>query len=1189
MLLKSLELHGFKTFPEKTKLTFETGITAVVGPNGSGKSNISDAMRWVLGEQSAKTLRCSKMEDVIFSGTPGRRGMSCAEVTLTIDNKDRKLNFDGDTVAVTRRFYRSGDSEYLINKASVRLKDIHELFMDTGLGRDGYSMIGQGKIDSIVAAKSEDRREIFEEAAGVSRFRYRKEEAERRLSRAEENLVRLRDILGELEGRVEPLRQQAEKAEQFLVYSKEKKDLEIRVSLAALEKSGAALREQEHKIDAAQAEFDAAGARMEALSREAESAFAKTNALTVSMDELRSAAAADEAEATRCEGEARVLQGTIEHHLDTIRRIKEDLDQSRLSDEDMQRQIDEKNEAVRQKNEEYEKLNADFMALSGRVEELRRQLDAGSEDTQSLTSAVAAEQAALAEIRIQASAARTSMDEIERRSGEIDTAVSAAKEKAAELEKTSAELLAMAEDLQKQLTAAENSLNGQKQLLDHRREKQQNQQRALDELRLDIGGMNRRISMLEEMEKSLEGFHQSVKTVLREANRGALRGIHGPVSKLITVPGEYALAIETALGAAMQNIVVDGEAEAKAAIRLLKQRDAGRATFLPLTTIRGSEIQEPGLDQIPGLVGVASRVCSCDEKYRSVLQSLLGRVLLAEDLDAAGTIARQFKYRWRVVTLDGQVVNAGGSFTGGSSARSAGILSRAAEIVRLRKQRQDMHERSEKATAQLKTLQEETAALEAQREVDLAACNECREELRRVQEEIRRTRFEIESNTNVLQNLEQEKREAAGRIQRLSEEAAAAEEKIQACRERIQRVEEQLSAAGDTQRELAEKSDSMAARLQELRLACFAAATEKESMANAVEELQRRRREGAARTESLHREIDSLEQQNTQLGQQAQQQNQQAESLRVQAQEKQQKIQALAEERTQSEQRSAALRAEERTVSSQKENAGGALARLQERRDTLQKEYDTVIARLWEEYELTRREAEQIAAPAEDLPKAQRRLTELRGKIRALGSVNVAAVEEYKEVSERYTFLKEQIEDAETSKTELLQLITRLTRQMKEVFVERFGEIRTQFTQIFKDLFGGGNADITIADENDVLNSGIEITVHPPGKIVTHIEALSGGEKALVAIAIYFAIMRVSPPPFCMLDEIEAALDDVNVARFASYLRRMSGNTQFIAITHRRGTMEEADVLYGVTMQDQGISQLLELHPDEIDAHTAAQ
>ena len=1187
MLLKSLELQGFKTFPEKTKLTFEKGITAVVGPNGSGKSNISDAMRWVLGEQSAKTLRCSRMEDVIFSGTPGRRGMNCAEVTLTIENADRRLPFDGDTVAVTRRFYRSGDSEYLINGAAVRLKDIHELFMDTGLGRDGYSMIGQGKIDSIVAARSEDRREIFEEAAGVSRFRYRKEEAERRLARAEDNLVRLRDIFSELEGRVGPLKEQAEKAEQFLAYSKEKKDLEIRVSLAALEKSGAALRQQDHKIAAAQADFDAAEQRVQALSEEAEKVFAQTNALVAAMEELRTAAAADEETAARTQGEAGILRGTVEHNLDTVARIRRELDQSRLSAGELDRQIEEKTQAMQQKAADCDALNARFLALSNQVEELRRSLDAGAQDTETLAAGLAAENAALGELRVQASAARSSLEEIARRGAQVEENTAQARRRAEEFQKTDSELTAMAEEMQQQIAGAENGVQGLRMVLARREEKLQERRRALDELRLDVGGMDRRIGILTDMEKSMEGFSQAVKTVLREAGRGALRGVHGPVSRLITVPEEYALAVETALGAAMQNIVVDNEQDAKNGIRLLKQKDAGRATFLPLTTIHGNEIQDPAFGDCPGLIGVASRVCGCKDVYRDVLRSLLGRTLLAEDLDAAGAIAKRFGYRWRVVTLDGQVVNAGGSFTGGSSGRNAGILSRGAEISRLQKERAELVHRREEAEAALQALQKETEGYRNRLSAALAEVEVQQEELRRTQEEIRRNRFESGTNDALLRELQEEKAAAARRSRDLSDEVARAEEKMEACRGRIARVEEQLAAAGDARRALAEENDAMARKLQELRMECFAAATEKDSLSQAAQELCRRREEGNARAGELQQEIDGFLAQNQALEKQIEDLTGRCAALRAAAAEKKQRAAEMSVQRMGSEQRAAELRAEERTVSSARENAALELARLQERRDTLQKEYDGVISSLWEEYELTRREAEQIASPAEDLPRAQRRLTELRSKIRSLGSVNVAAVEEYKEVYERYTFLQEQIGDAEKAKTELTQLILRLTRQMKELFVERFSEIRTQFSKIFQELFGGGSADITIADESDVLNSGIDITVHPPGKIVTHIEALSGGEKALVAIAIYFAIMKVSPPPFCMLDEIEAALDDVNVTRFAGYLRRMSDNTQFIAITHRRGTMEEADVLYGVTMQDQGVSQLLEMHQDEPGAQAA--
>ena len=1183
MLLKSLELQGFKTFPDKTLLKFEEGITAVVGPNGSGKSNISDAMRWVLGEQSTRALRCTKMEDVIFSGTPQRKAQGFAEVTITIDNTDRQLNFDGDTVAITRRYYRSGESEYRINKTMVRLKDVHELFMDTGLGRDGYSIIGQGKIDSIVSAKSEDRREIFEEAAGISRFRYRKEEAERRLERAEENLVRLRDILAELEGRLEPLRVQSEKAEKFIAYDAEKKNLEIGLWLETLNRSGRVVREVEEKIGVAESDYNEAEAALEEIARQIEQNFAETNGCTAQMDAIRAEAASTDESATRKEGEISVVENDTRHDREQIERLRGEIEENTRSEQEIRAEIAEKETAVQAKEAEIAAHNSDFIAFTAELEALRAGTDGATKEIDAVTAQLAARNAELAEARVRRAEAESSLQEIRTRNDTVDAALAESRAQGQALEEEAQALQGMAQDTQARIQAEENAVQGHSLRLDARRKKADALKAEADRLLLDANEQARRAKLLEDLERNLEGFTQSVKTVMRERERGNLQGIHGPVTRLLHVPREYAVALETALGAAMQNVVVDSEDAAKAAIRLLKQRNSGRATFLPLSTVRGTVLDRREMEGMPGFVGIASELCRCEAQYAGIRDSLLGRTVVAENLDRAAEIARKLRYRFRVVSLDGQVVNAGGSFTGGSAARNSGLLSRAAEIERIRGEAQKLHAAAEEAAARFKAARQEAANASAELDAARSALTVLHEDEIRFAAEITRVERDVETQKRQYRDLLAEQENAAGRIASLEQTAAEAAAQIASLEADAEKICARMEGMTDSRAEQMQRCNEMSDRLQEIRMRGLSVEKDRETLTTAIEALETRLSDRSGRVKQLRAEIEACEARIEARGTQIESLRGEVASLRAAAEEKRAAVQEIAGRRAALEQRAGELRAAERETSGKRESVGREVERLQERLEGLRREYDTIIAKLWEEYELTRREAEEIGITIEDVPAAQRRLTGLKNRIRALGAVNVAAVVEYKEVSERYTFMKAQTDDVEKSKAELLKLIDDLTRRMQTQFTERFSVINEQFGRIFKDLFGGGSASLSFTDEGDILNSGIEIKVHPPGKIVSHIELLSGGEKALVAISIYFAIMRVSPPPFCMLDEIEAALDDVNVTRFANYLRRMNDHTQFIAITHRRGTMEEADVLYGVTMQDQGISKLLSLRAHEVE------
>lgn len=1183
MKLKSLEVQGFKTFPDKTKLNFTNGITAVVGPNGSGKSNISDAIRWVLGEQSAKALRCSKMEDVIFNGTQQRKKTGYAQVTLSIDNKDRTLGFEGDEVAVTRRYYRSGNSEYLINGAAVRLQDIHELFMDTGLGRDGYSMIGQGKIDAIVASKSEDRREIFEEAAGISRYRYRKAEAERRLDKTEENLVRLRDIFSELEGRVEPLRVQAEKAKAYLSYAEEKRGLEIALWLKTLEKSALVIREQEDRLAIAQAQYHEAEQSLEAILRESESVFAKQTECNVQTDTLRREISSAEQQSAEQKAQISVLENDILHNGKNIDRITADIESAGQSEQTLLEEIKKKQEILKQKKENLDAAQKRFDALTTELAELTRGESQSAQKITEINSLLASLTEKQADAKVLLATSENTLREMAARADTLENNIHAKISQEQTLGGIIADYVKMTGDCaekQEQLTA-------ELMLLDRRREEYinaaENLKRQREKYHLDSEQLFRKAKMLEELERSLEGFAHSVKAVMKEAQNGRLKGIHGPVSRVIQVPHNYSTAIETALGAAMQNIVTEDENSAKAAIAFLKNTNNGRATFLPMTTIKGRELNENGLESCAGFIGLACDLCTAEPCYKGILNSLLGRIVVSDTLDNAADIAKKYSYRFKVVTLDGQVVNAGGSLTGGSLAKSTGLLGRVAEIEKIRTDAQSLAHKAEKTDEAVKGELFKADEITAESERLREELTRVREDKIKIEAEIKSKNTELDGVKQALKELLAEKNTTEKRREELTKAEQTAREQLELCAAEIKRNEAEIQSLAGNRDTIVQNRNRIQENLQDARLELLTVQKDMEVLESEIEANISRRESDGSRITLLKTELEDTINKNSGLKRQIEELKQSAEILGKKAEDGKQKLSSLSAERTELERRTAQLRSAERDKTSERENLGGELARIEERRNNLQKDYDDILSKLWEEYELTKKEAEKVAVRIEDSGKAQRRLAELKQKIRSLGSVNVASIEEYKEVSERYVFLKEQISDVEKSKTELLHLIQDLTKQMRDIFVCRFEEINNNFSHTFVELFGGGKASLEMSDPENVLTSGIDIKVEPPGKIVSHLELLSGGEKALVAIALYFAIMKVSPAPFCVMDEIEAALDDVNVDRFAAYLRRMNDKTQFICITHRRGTMEEADVLYGVTMQDRGISKLLELRASEIE------
>lgn len=1184
MLLKSLEMQGFKSFPDKTELNFGKGITAVVGPNGSGKSNISDAVRWVLGETSTKNLRGSKMEDVIFGGTSARKAVGFAQVQLTLDNSDGTLKDKGDTVTVSRRYYRSGESEYKINGENVLRRDIHELFMDTGLGADGYSMVGQGKIDSIISAKNEDRRELFEEAAGISRFRHKRKDAQRRLDQAQENLVRLLDILGELESRVGPLKAQSEKAAKFIELSDEKKNLEIGVWVNKINKFTNELREQEHKIDAANESYNICENELKSIENDIEAALEKTAEINDRIDEIRSGGAAFEEAALKKDGEISVLETTISHNNETALRFKSDIELAAKGNVAIDDGIAEKQALI-------EKCESESVSkkqqLQKTAEEMQRLVSSNEEFSRlsaELNNTIAALTVKLSDFRVKATQAKSSMDEIKARTETVDESIKSAEAALAAENSKKADNDAALAQLDEKIAENSNSVAGFGLKQKSKSQKANELKEQLEKLSRQLSEKESKARMLSDLEKNMEGYSGAVKAVMRRAREKALGGIHGPLSQLIQVENEYSVAVEVALGAAMQNIVTSTEADAKRAIYYLKENNVGRATFLPISNIKSRVFEERGLEDNLGFVAVASDLVQCADQYKNIVGSFLSRVVVVDDMDSAIGIAKKYKNRFKIVTLDGQVINPGGSMTGGSRARGAGILSRANMIEELETQAKKIKADYDEIAAEYKLAAEEANRAAAQMQAAQAELMTAKEDRIRIEGEGRLIAGRISALSSQLSALADEKENAGGRIMLFEQAFKENDGKTAEIRAQIESAESRLNQVSGDAKGILEQREALRAQTENINIEILALAKDSQAAKLSIEELQLQKSTQTGRVKSIEDDIKELESKNSALKASVDALKKEAEELRQKSAQSGQEISALIEQRNGLDKRSAELRALERNKGQEREKLSAEIVRLDERKIAMRKEYDELNDMLFEQYELTRREAEALNIQIENMQEAKKRLHEIKVAIKKLGSINVGAIEEYKEVSERYEFLKEQTDDIEKSKSELNKIIEDLTASMSEKFMLQFNKINAEFKTCFADFFGGGKGEILLEDPNNCLESQIEIKIQPPGKSVQNINLFSGGEKSLAAMALLFSVLKVTPSPFCIYDEVEAALDDVNVERFAKYMRRMTDKTQFISITHRRGTMEEADVLYGVTMQEKGVSKLLELQSAELAA-----
>lgn len=1175
-------MQGFKSFPDKTELNFGKGITAVVGPNGSGKSNISDAVRWVLGETSTKSLRGSKMEDVIFGGTSKRKALGFAQVMLTLDNSDGTLKDHGEIVTVTRRYYRSGESEYKIDGESVRRKDIHELFMDTGLGSDGYSMVGQGKIDSIISAKNEDRRELFEEAAGISRFRHKRKDAERRLDQAQENLVRLLDILGELESRVGPLKKQSEKAQKFLEYSEEKKTLEIGVWLNKINRFTVELREQEHKIDAVRASYEVSENDLAAIEKELEEVAEKVTSINLAIEQSRLGASGYEEEALRKDGEISVLNATLEHNNETIERLTADITDADGTGATIDEQIEAKNKTIAENEKLIADKKAELESVANELSKVQNENMEISDKTVELNQTLTALTIKLSDSKVKMSQATSSIEEINSRKDTIASQIEATQKDIDYTQSQADESNKNLEFLKDRIDEYENSLGGYQMKVDAKKQKAEKIKQEAERLARQMAEKSDRARVLEDLEKNMEGFSGAVKAVLKQSQSKALPGVHGTLSQLITVDNENSTAIEIALGAAMQNVVVSTESDAKRAINYLKQNNVGRATFLPISAIKPRYMEEKNLDDNFGFVDVASNLVDCDEQYRDIVENLLGRVMVVEDIDCAIAISKRYKNRYKIVTLDGQVMNPGGSMSGGSKGKGSGVLSRANLIEELKAEAQKIGNELKEVQAELKKAVEDANSAVADLQGADADLRNAKEEYIRAEGDAKLISDKLQSFINQRDTMCREQENSEGRILLFNQAVENAKQEAAEIEKQMADTEAELNNVSTGAKELSSKRDEIREKTEQINLELVTLTKDSEAARLSVEELELRKSTQSDRVKNITDEINEIKAKNENLLLSINDVKAQAEELRQKASESNDAVTQKIEDRNEFEKRSNELRAKEKATLTDKEKLSGDIVRLEERKANMKKEYDELGDMLFEQYELTKPEAQALGIVIDDMAEAKKRLHEIKVAIRGLGSINVGAIEEYKEVSERYNFLKEQTDDIEQSKKELAKIIDDLTSSMSEKFMTQFNKINTEFKTCFADFFGGGNGEIILEEPDNCLESAIEIKIQPPGKSVQNINLFSGGEKSLAAMALLFSVLKVQPSPFCIYDEVEAALDDVNVERFAKYMRRMTDKTQFISITHRRGTMEEADVLYGVTMQEKGVSKLLELQSAEL-------
>ncbi len=1184
MLLKSVEMQGFKSFADKIYLDFNPGITAIVGPNGSGKSNISDAIRWVMGEQSIKTLRGSKMEDVIFSGTQSRKPMGFAEVSLILDNSQGFFPLDYEEITVTRRVYRSGEGEYFINRVGCRLKDIHELFMDTGLGREGYSIIGQGKIDEILSNKSEDRRQIFEEAAGITKYKYRKNEAERKLSHTTENLTRVKDIMAELENQIGPLFEQSEKAKKYLKLRDELKTIEINLSVVKIDKlkgETAVLSENLAQTDGEIDKIRADVEKNEKLLNEIYEDIAKWNA---EMEECRE----NEKNILGSIGDSNsrisVLMADIGHYEENIGKIEETVNgyiaqagetEKRLAilEEELERLELKAKEVKTQKvnqEQQIEKINALTETKNFLLEEIKGEIiETGAEINREK------ERCNNSNILKENFAQRkeTALQELLEKSEDYEKL----KENVEKLETSSSELKENLERLEKDI----DFLAGE---IEEKRTHHRTLLEDADKINSELNRALSRKNVLEEMEKSYEGFAVSVKSVMKEATSGRLANskIYGPFARLVKTQDKFTTAIDVALGNSGQNIVVENENDAKSAIAFLKETKGGRATFLPISTVKERNTDVSKIKNMKGFVDVASNLVEVDKKYDRVKSSLLGAIVIADNIDNAVLLAKATDYKIKIVTLSGDVMQTGGAMSGGSFNKSAGFLSRTAEIDALNLTITGLKETRDNTRATIEGNAKTIDKLSENLEFD-------NKEIAQIRDNYIKIKADFEHYNSFLENVTQAKAQLENEIATINQNISKIDNENKERNDNILFMEQKITdlnakAEGEQQGFDALMQDARSAGDRLLEIIILENSCEKDilSQQEKVALVSEEIKEIAEKTEKSALEKAEIEEKIKTAREEIDSGKTDIEALEETTKTAKERLDALTQMKAEAEEKNRKIQKEITGTNDIMFGLSQQKAKLETKKAKLEADLEGIFGRLWEEYELSYTQATELADENADLTGAEKNIASLKNKIKNLGNINIDAIEGYRDIKERYDFLLIQTNDLEKAKADLEKIITEMLTVMKKQFAQQFEIINRNFSKVFGELFGGGHANLSLADPENLLESGIEIEAQPPGKKLQRLSLLSGGERALTAIALLFAILNVRPTPFCILDEIEAALDDVNVGRYADYLKKYSEKTQFIVVTHRRGTMESANVLYGVTMQERGVSKLLSLNIDEV-------
>jgi chromosome segregation protein len=1187
LYLKRLEMQGFKSFAEKIKLDFNCGITAVVGPNGSGKSNIADAIRWVLGEQSVKTLRGSKMEDVIFAGTEHRKPLGFAEVTIVLDNSDSTLPIDYEEVAITRRVYRSGESEYLINKTNCRLKDITELLLDTGIGRDGYSVIGQGRIDEILSTRSEDRRQIFEEASGIMKYKVRKHDAEKKLELTRQNLERINDIIAELESQLEPLREQSEKARRFLDLREELKVLEVNVYLDSMKKFRDRLEVMDKQLKTVQDQINDENNKLDEITRSNKEKTDLLKTMDERLEEAKQLFYEMEGNLERCSSEIKLNQEKIANLMQNIERLDTEKAELREKIEVLETEEAGKKDRLKYLERQLEEYSAKLAGYEKQMEELLKTLDEEERSIELLKSEIMDKMDIQSDKKLQISNLRSHIENMQKRQRSIDTEVyQNVVEKDREKMKK--------EELTESIRNAEQHIKGHKEKLSGLFREREETDKMLSELRMkqakinsDIQSKSSRVRTLREMEQKLEGYNRSVREVLQACHASPQfgRGIHGALAQLIEVDRKYETAIEISLGGALQNIVTQTEEDAKKAIEFLKRNKLGRATFLPISSVEGRGFDNQTMARIKqceGFCGVASELVSYDSVYTGIIRNLLGKVVVIDNLDNGIKMARKFRYSFRIVTLDGDLLNTGGAMSGGSlENRGTGILTRNREISELDEELKSLRQQETGVSKDIKQLTEDISRIDS--DISSIEYEIKNNELVKIRDEshLAQTDENLEKLTARMEMLRQEKEQLEREIKETGNELTKYELELL-------QIEEEISEAKKTVAEFQEKhKEDQAARdalhtdITDYKISVNSI---KESIAGVNESSDRIHTE----KENMVMSITKKESEQERFREEIKKLEEQIEGLNARIKKHSEErsgrsfeIDRLTEERK-------ILEEDIYDIVNKINDTNKTILLLQEeysrtevRKTRLEAEMEALQDRIWNEYELTYSSAMELKKDVGSLTSAQRRINEIKNMIKELGPINVAAIDDYIKTKDRYEFMTNQRNDMEQAREKLLRVIAEMTSIMKKQFLEQFKLINKNFNDVFRELFNGGRASLTLVDEENVLESGIEIEAQPPGKKLQNMMLLSGGERAFTAIALLFAILRLKPSPFCVLDEIEAALDEANVYRFVEYLKNYSCNTQFIVVTHRKGTMEGSDMLYGVTMQEHGVSKIISMKMGE--------